>query len=207
VQTGAKGAMTLGLPLCVGFMMLGETFVSLWMGEAHAAMAGRVLTVLSVGYVVGLPYYTISGVLYGLGRHRTVAILRVMEGAMNLTLSVVLINLQGLVGVALGTAIPHILVVGWVLPRALPGIFPIDLRAYYANVYGRTLSAAAPFLLATWFIRTVVQPPSLVSFFAWGAASLVTYLVPVWFIVLSDEERTHLLRVVGRPRRPAVIGT
>jgi O-antigen/teichoic acid export membrane protein len=197
LQTGAKGAMTIGLPLCIGFVTLGERFVQLWMGEAHAAMAGRVMTALAIGYIVGLPYYTISGVLYGLGQHRVVAVLRIVEGAMNLALSVVLVNLQGLVGVAVGTAVPHIIVVGWVLPRALPKIFPIDLRAYYLNVYGRTLVAATPFFIAASLIDRMVQPATLITFFGWGAVSLAAYIVPIWLIVLTTSERTQLLRAVG----------
>jgi O-antigen/teichoic acid export membrane protein len=198
LQSGAKAAMAVGLPLCLGFIMLGERFVALWMGDAHAATAGRIMTVLSLGYIIGLPYYTISGVLYGLGQHRIIAILRVVEGAINLTLSVVLVNVVGLVGVAIGMAVPHAVIVGWVLPRALPRIFPVSLRAYYLNVYGRTLLAAVPFALATWAIRTIVQPATLPGFFAWGGLSLVAYAVPVWLIVLSSGERAHLARVVGR---------
>ena len=203
LQAGAKAAMAVGLPLCVGFIMLGEQFVALWMGDAHAATAGRIMTVLSLGYIIGLPYYTISGVLYGLGQHRIVAILRVVEGAINLTLSVVLVNVVGLVGVAIGTAVPHVLIVGWVLPRALPRMFPFSLRDYYLNVYARTLLAAVPFAAATWAIRTMVRPTTLSGFFAWGGLSFVAYAVPVWLIVLSPGERAHLARVVGRlnPRR------
>jgi peptidoglycan biosynthesis protein MviN/MurJ (putative lipid II flippase) len=142
-------------------------------------------------------------VLYGLGQHRLVAILRVVEGAINLTLSVVLVNAVGLVGVAIGTAVPHVLMVGWVLPRALPRIFPLSLRAYYFHVYGRTLLAALPFAATTWAIRTMVQPATLTAFFAWGGLSLVAYLVPLWLIVLSSGERAHLARAAGRlsPRR------
>ncbi len=207
LQTGAKGAMTAGLPLCIGFIMLGERFVTLWMGPEHAPMAGRVMTVLSLGYIIGLPYYTISGVLYGLGQHRIIAILRVVEGAINLALSVILVNTIGLVGVAVGTAVPHVIMVGIILPRALPGIFPVSLRAYYLEVYGRSLTAAVPFFIATWVIRTLIQPASLPSFFAWGALSLVAYLVPLWLIALSQGERTHLLRVLGRTPRGALAGS
>ncbi len=176
LQAGAKGAIVVGLPICIGFIMLGERFVSLWIGDAHASMAGRVMTVLSIGYIVGLPYYTISGILYGLAEHRTVAILRVVEGATNLTLSVALVKGVGLLGVALGTAIPHMIVVGWILPRTLPKIFPVDLRAYYVAVYGRTLLASVPFVVACWLVRTVVQPASLASFFFWGLVSLPAYI-------------------------------
>jgi O-antigen/teichoic acid export membrane protein len=203
LRSGAKAAMTVGLPFCIGFILLGERFVQLWMGPTHAPVASQVMTALAAGYIIGLPYYTISGILYGLGAHRVVAILRIVEGAMNLVLSVVLVQVVGLVGVAIGTAIPHVIVVGVILPRALPRIFPVDLGEYYRVVYGRTLLAAIPFALVCWLIRTVVQPPDLPSFFLWGMAGLVTYLVPVWLITLTADERTHLLRVARLvPRAP-----
>jgi len=201
LESGAKGAMVVGLPLCIGFITLGERFVLLWMGPEHASTAGQVLTALAIGYVVGLPYYTISGILYGLGEHRVVATLRVVEGVLNLGLSIVLVKLIGLVGVAIGTAVPHILVVGWILPRTLPRIFPVSLRDYYLAVYGRTLAAAAPFFVVTWLIGSVIRPASLVTFFAWGMASLAAYAVPLWLHGLSDAERAHLLRATGAGRR------
>lgn len=200
LQSGAKGAMIVGLPICIGFIILGERFVLLWIGEAHARMAWQIMTVLSVGYIVGLPYYTISGILYGLGEHRIVAILRIVEGVINLTLSVVLVKTIGLVGVALATAIPHIVIVGWVLPRALPKIFPVELRPYYAAVYGQTLIAAIPFGVACWLVRTVVQPAGLLSFFLWGSATLIAYAVPAWFVALSHDERTYFLRTLSAQR-------
>jgi glycosyltransferase involved in cell wall biosynthesis/O-antigen/teichoic acid export membrane protein len=202
LRAGAKGAMLIGLPICIGFITLGERFVSLWIGDAHAPMAGRVLTVLAIGYVVGLPYYPISGVLYGLAAHRTFAILRVVEGVANLVLSVILVRSIGLVGVALGTAIPHMIVVGWILPRTLPKILPMNLRAYYGEVYGRTLLASVPFVVVCWLVNTVVQPASLTSFFFWGILSLPAYILPVWLFALSDEERTRALRVIARRDGP-----
>ena len=202
LQSGAKGAMVVGLPICIGFIILGERFVLLWIGEAHALMAWQVMSVLSVGYIVGLPYYTISGILYGLGEHRVVAILRIVEGVINLVLSIVLVKTIGLVGVALATTIPHIVVVGWVLPRALPKIFPVELRAYYAAVYGQTLLAAVPFAVVCWLIQAVAQPASLLSFFLWGGASLVAYAPPAWFVALSSDERAHFVRAVSARRNP-----
>lgn len=198
---GAKAAMAVGLPICIGFITLGEYFVTLWMGPEHAPMAGRVMRTLALGYVVGMPYYTISGVLYGLGEHRTVAVLRIVEGVANLACSVVLINLIGLVGVAIGTALPHIVIVGWVLPRALPRLFPFSLGTYYSAVYARTLLAATPFAVATWAIGALVRPPTMPAFLAWGVASLIVYAVPTWFLALSDDDRARLRGMFQR--RPA----
>ncbi len=204
VQTGAKGAMLVGLPLCIGFITLGESFIRLWMGETYAPTAGVILVVLSLGYIVGLPYYTISGVFYGLGAHRSIALLRLLEGAANLGLSIVLLRVYGLAGVAAGTAIPHILIVGCVLPRMLPRLFPIGLWDYYRSVYVRPLAASAPFWISGWLIAAVVRPNNLLLFFVWGTVSLVAYLVPCWLVALTPVERAHVVGAIRHrfPRGP-----
>lgn len=198
VEGGCKAAMLLGLPVCIGLIMLGERFISLWMGPVYAAEASTVLTLLAIGHIVGLPYYTISGVLYGLGEHRIVAWSRIVEGAANLTLSVILIRTYGLAGVAIGTSIPHMLVVGGLLPLALPRFFPIKLGHYYRTIYLRPLLASLPFVGACWLVVHGLDPRNLVTFFAGGLLSLVAYVVPCWAVALSPSERTRIQSAVQR---------
>jgi len=204
VLTGAKVAMLLGLPVCIGFILLGERFISLWMGEAYGPTAGLVLAVLASGYLVGLPFYTISGVLYGLGKHRIVAMARVFEGVANLCLSILLVRRYGLIGVALGTVIPHAIVVVGVLPSILPKLLPIDLREYYSSTYVRPFLASVPFWFVCLIIGRVVRPPDLLSFFGCVIVGLPAYVVPCWFLALAPGERKHVLGAVRRRLQPRV---
>lgn len=189
---GARGAMLVGLPVCIGFVVLGETFISLWMGPQHAPTTGLILATLAAGHLLGLPYLSISGVLYGLGQHRYVAWSRLGEGAANLLLSVILVRQVGLVGVALGTAIPHVLMVVVVLPALLPRYMPLVLREYYEWTYLRPLLAGVPFAGACWLIAHHVKPTNLATFMGSVAAGLVTYVVPCWWLALRAEERRHV---------------
>jgi len=198
VVTGAKAAMLLGLPLCIGFILLGSRFIYIWMGAEYAGPAGVVLAVLSVGHLIGLPYYTISGVLYGLGRHRVVAMSRIFEGVVNVALSIALITRYGLVGVALGTIIPHIIVVAGILPSSLPRWMPLNLREYYISTYVRPFLAAVPFVAVCWYIAHVVVPAGFLTFFACMTAAMPSYLVPVWFIALTPAERAAAREYVGQ---------
>jgi O-antigen/teichoic acid export membrane protein len=200
---GAKAAILLGLPVCIGFILLGDRFIGLWMGPSFAAQAGAVLAVLAAGHLVGLPYYSISGVLYGLNQHRLVAWSRVLEGIVNLALSIVLVRRYGLIGVAVGTAIPHALVVAAILPLVLPRLLPIDLGRYYLWTYVRPFAAAIPFWFACLFIARVVQPPNIVSFMACVAAGLPLYIVPCWFLAFTSAERDHFRGAMRRRLRPA----
>jgi O-antigen/teichoic acid export membrane protein len=145
-----------------------------------------------------LPYFTISGVLYGLGKHRIIAWSRVVEGIVKLGLSMLLITQYGLVGVAFGTIIPHIVVVGGVLPSILPKLLPVDLREYYVSTYVRPILASLPFWFVCWIIDRVIEPQDFARCALSITVSLVTYLIPCWFLALSQLQRDHLRRAVGR---------
>jgi O-antigen/teichoic acid export membrane protein len=201
--TGCKVAMLLGLPVCIGFIMLGDRFINLWMGDAYGAAAGQVLAVLSVGHLLGLPYYLMSSVLHGLGRHAIIARFRIIEGAINLVLSVVLVQRIGIVGVALGTVIPHTLIVGIALPLFMPSVLPISLREYYISTYVRPFLASLPFWGVCWFIATVVRPGNLGSFMGSVTLGLVAYAVPGWIIGLRPSERDYVRARLRRLLMPA----
>ena len=202
-MTGTKGAMLLGLPVCIGFIVLGETFINLWMGPEFGHQAGLVLAVLAAGYLVGLPYYTISGVLYGLGEHRIVAFSRILEGAANLALSVVLVMRYGLVGVAVGTAIPHAIVVGVILPWMMPRLLPVSLREYYTWTYLRPLLAVIPFTIVCWGIGHIMQPTDLRTFIGAVTVGLAAYALPCWGVAMSAMERDHVRRRLRQRLQPA----
>lgn len=203
VQTGVRAAIIIGLPVAIGFVLLGDRFIAIWMGPEYAGPSGRVLAVLAVGHLLGLPYYTISAALYGLGRHRVVAQSRIFEGIVNLALSVTLVRSFGIVGVALGTVIPHVIVVVAILPRVLARWVPLDLRRYYVATYARPLLSGVPFALVCWYIASTIVPANFPSFFASVAVALTAYVVPAWFIGLTSDERARLSAAVRRRIRGA----
>jgi peptidoglycan biosynthesis protein MviN/MurJ (putative lipid II flippase) len=123
----------------------------------------------------------------------------------NAVLSIILVERLGVVGVAIGTAVPHIIVVGALLPRLLPRWITIDLREYYLSTYVRPLLASVPFLLACLFVARDIRPESFISFFAFGTAALPIYLVPIWLVALTVDERAAVREYVAhRLARPSM---
>ena len=104
-------------------------------------------------------------------------------------MSIILVQRYGVIGVAIATAIPHILVVGVLLPILLPRWVPLDLRIYYLSTYGRPFLAAVPFLLACTFIAKELQPTTFVAFFVSIVAALPLYFIPIWLLALTPDER------------------
>lgn len=207
--SSAKAAMIVGMPFCVGFIVLGERFIDIWMGPAYGATSARILQVLAVAHLVGLPYYTFSGVLYGLAKHQVVAGIRLGEAVVNLTMSVILVQIYGLIGVAIGTLVPHVVIAAIVLPKLLPRLLAVDVGTYYRNTYLRPLLASVPFWLACLAIDRKLAPASFLTFAGTVAAAMPIYFLPCWWIALSRDERTLMATQFERfklrltPRRTA----
>ena len=206
--TSAKAAMLCGLPLCIGFIVLGERFISIWMGPTFGPVSGPLLAILAVAHLIGLPSYTITQILYGLAKHRIAALLRICEAAANLLLSVILVRKFGLVGSALGTMIPNIVITAVVLPLAVRNLMPVSLRGMTVSTYARPLLASIPFWVVCFAIEDVAAPATLVTFIGAVSVGLIAYVIPCWFTALStDERRLISSRVAGvwlRANQPSV---
>src|SRR4029078_11250099 len=81
--------------------------------------SGRVLRVLMLSFLVYLPVRGVAlPVLLGLGRPRAPAIGLLAMGLVNLAISLALVRPLGILGVAIGTAIPNVLFALFVLHLA-----------------------------------------------------------------------------------------
>ncbi len=186
---GTQLSLLVGLPVAVVFILLGEHFISLWMGPKYGPMAGQVLAVLALGQILSFPHYTVNALLYGLSKHYIIAYWRIFEAVANVVLSLVLIQFYGIIGVAIGTVIPHLIVVAIALPRAVSRTTGISVSAYVRSAYLRPLVAVLPFALACYWAREVLQVESLFMFFTELALLMPIYVLSVWTIAFNRSDR------------------
>ncbi|MGE0759296.1 MAG: polysaccharide biosynthesis C-terminal domain-containing protein, partial [Pirellulaceae bacterium] len=143
------------------------------------------------------PQYVFSSVLYGISRHNVIAGLRIGEATLNLGLSIVLVQAIGVVGVAIGAAIPSILVVVVAMPLIACRIVGVSLPEYYVHTYLRPALAIAPFAAAAWWVRASLPASNLAVFFLQMIALMAIYLPCAFFVVLNAAERRHMLERMG----------
>ena len=135
-------------------MVLGPAFLDTWLGDESTPESGRLLQVLMVSFFAFLPVRGVAlPVLMGLGRAKGPGLGLLTMGLVNVGLSITLIGPYGLLGVALGTAIPNVLF-SIVFARAACGSLGISLAHYLAYAFGRPLVAA---LLATGLLWLVAD--------------------------------------------------
>ncbi|MBS1817923.1 MAG: oligosaccharide flippase family protein [Acidobacteria bacterium] len=199
---GTRIALVLvgGVTVClIGF---GEPLVRTWMGPGFEA-AVVPLYVLALTGIVLVGQGPLGNLLLGTGKHRLVAFTALAEALANLALSVVLIRLVGLVGVAIGTAVPILIAnLGVLLPVACreAGVKP---GALLRQVALPPLIAAMPAAATCAALRMLMPPDHLVGVVAEGALVGVVYLVGLVTIgfdaATRARYRSFLLRL--RPQR------
>jgi O-antigen/teichoic acid export membrane protein len=189
---GSKFSVLVVLPIAAILALLGRQFIGAWMGPEHMDAAGLILSVLAVTQLFSAPNYIAVGVLYGMSKHMIIAWVRVGEAVVNVTLSVVLAKRFGLIGVALGTAISHIIVVLFVVPRLVCPKVGIGTADYLVKTYLRPILAAAPFLMAVFWVSASLELTSLIRFALTVVLLLVGYAPCAFFLALNATERERV---------------
>lgn len=119
VEKGLGLAFLLTAAFWIGAYFFGDSVIQAWVGRSYGE-SHQIMLVLLGAQVVATPMRVLRGVLFGMGEVRTPALLYFAEACINVVLSLLLMKPLGVLGVALGTAIPIVVVeLGVLLPFAL----------------------------------------------------------------------------------------
>jgi len=144
ITGSSRTLLLISMPLIVWMVVFGPAFLERWMGESvFRTMAGPSLLVLALGAVAPIASYPLVAVHQGTNRMRSLAVFSIIEAALNLGLSLALVEAYGIFGVALGTAIPAFLVHAWLMPRWNCRTLDLPLARYVKDVWLLPLAAAA----------------------------------------------------------------
>ena len=139
--------ISLSIVLLIGtfLLVLGPDFLGSWIGPDYVKPSGAVLRVLMASFLVYLPVRGVAlPVLLGLGRARQPALALLAMGVLNLGLSLALVGPFGILGVAIGTAIPNV-IFAWVLLRLACRELGMGIASYVGYVAPRaTIGALVP---------------------------------------------------------------
>lgn len=176
---GSRFALYLVLPIQVGLFIYGRAFLALWLGPVYATACGRTMDILAVPLGLTIAQSVAARVLYGTGKIRLFSRVALLEGVVNVLLSVALVVPLGIEGVALGTAIPHTLFCVVVL-AFVNRTLGVGWREYVPHVVLKPAAAIAVGT-AAWLLFAGVAPPTTwLSLLADALAGLLPYALTVW---------------------------
>ena len=201
VRTAAQ-ASYIALPITVTFIVRGHAFLELWMGPSYANQSAAILTILSVALSFAAARQVIGGATIGLNRHRQLVPFYLAEGVINVGVSLYWVRSMGILGVALGTAVPNLVTTLLVIPWLVRRLLGTRLRDVWLRFWLRPIAAMIPFIVVTFLIERTWTAHHLLTFFAGVGAALPVAAAGIWFIGLSGEERREYASYLSRFRRP-----
>jgi peptidoglycan biosynthesis protein MviN/MurJ (putative lipid II flippase) len=155
------------------------------------------LAALTAPTLIALPQATASALLFGVSRHRGVVTLSIANALLNLGLSILWVRPYGLMGVALGTAIPLALVSGLGMMvyvcRALA--IPFGTYLWHGMLRPGLVCAAfaAPALLLRWrFDLTGWGPLAAATAGCW-----LVFAACAWAFGVAPAERERWARAIA----------
>jgi len=189
-------ATLIALPITLTFWLRGHSIISLWMGQEYAVQSGHILSLLAIMVWFGGARSAIAATMLGLNKHRPLALVFMLEAVGNVGLSVALVKPLGLMGVALGTVIPNVLVslaLPWYL-RVTLGVSPL---AFYCRALLLPSLACLPFACASLILERAYPVESLLAFC--GQIVLILPLVPACaFVLTTTRTERHLIHAFLR---------
>jgi O-antigen/teichoic acid export membrane protein len=192
IRAVAKMATLVSAPVALTFLLRGESFITLWMGPAYGPLSGEVLRILAIVVWLDASRSVAIHSLTGMAKQRAIIPGVVIEAACNLALSIVLVQRLGIVGVALGTLIPNMVVSLGYIPRRLAREARVPVGAYYRDAVFLPALACLPFGLATAMVERFMPAANLAMFFLQSIVILPLVPAAAWFLCLSSAEKEHV---------------
>jgi O-antigen/teichoic acid export membrane protein len=192
-----KYMLLTALPAATVFFVMGENFITLWMGEAFASSA-QILTILTIAILSHLMLMPSETILLGMGRHRVIARLMIAQALANLVLSLALVRTLGIRGVALGTLAPMVFFMFAGLFIYYRYHFHVSLGEYLRRSVPAPVLAQIPFIAAIFLLKRYLPPTSLAMFFIEVALAFIPYGALAFFFFLNSAERRPFLKVAEK---------
>ena len=154
---GNRACALIIFPIAAILIILGKSVIEAWVGPRYIVTSYPVLVVLIIPSTLMLAQSASGRILYGMAKHKSLAVVTLMEGCANLLLSILLVRRFGIMGDAVGTAIPLACTTLYFLPRHLCRVLKMRIRTYLSQAFLLPLALCVPLvgvllLMRHWFV-------------------------------------------------------
>lgn len=178
-----------------GLIAWGKPFIARWMGPSYVD-SYPVLVALVLGCVFTSSQGPSVGLLYGTSRHKFLALVNSIEGVINLALSIILVRMMGIVGVALGTLIPMTASKLIVQPFYVCRVSHIPYFEYLRRS-GKTVFFVALSLVLPLLLTHRLSAPNYKALVLLAVLSFALYVPSLWFLEFDAKEKAVLKKALS----------
>jgi O-antigen/teichoic acid export membrane protein len=187
-------------PICAVLVILGKSVIAAWVGEKYVALSYPVLLIMLIPSTLLFAQAASPRVLFGMGKHRTLAIVALIEGIANIILSVVLVRRYGIIGDAVGTAVPLVCTMVFFMPSHLCRQLGIRVITFVREAYTLPLLSCLPLVTVLLLMqRRHVGHSYKQLAFRLSVGGLVYGLCLAWAFVTNKALRVGDLSIQEKP--------
>jgi O-antigen/teichoic acid export membrane protein len=151
-RTGNKATLMLALPVALVLVVWGRSVLTLWLGDRLAGKAYESLAWLAAAFVMQTLGRGVAKPMFeGLGKISLPARVTIVEGVVNLGMSLVLVRTWGIAGVAFATFLPAAVSGLVVLPFLACRELQVSFLAHFSQTFLRALPPLVPAYGVLWF--------------------------------------------------------
>jgi len=184
------------ISIFVGCSMIfyGKEFIHRWMGVKYNE-SYSILLILVIAAIINLSQFTSANVLIGISKNKFLAISNLIEGVFNIIISIILVKYYGLIGVALGTAIPMIIIKLFIQPWYVNRVIEFSLKKYYIN-YLKNIFIALIILNIYYVIIKRMISPSYITLILLMLSQTIIFIVSIYYLGFDREGRKRLKSLI-----------
>ena len=177
-------------------IIYGKPFIQRWMGTDYLD-AYNLLIVLSIASIINLAQFPTALVLYGISKNKFYALISLIEGLFNLGISLLLVKKFGMLGVALGTAIPMILIKLFIQPLYITKVLEINKLEYFKKLGVYLLLPLTVLGVYYLIVGDFIKPNYLIIGLAGFFQLIIFILIGYWF-GFRKTERAKFLSILSK---------
>jgi len=199
---GNRACALIVFPLVTIFVLLGRSIIEVWVGPNYVS-GYAVLVLLIVPRGLYLAQSASTRVLLGTGRHQTLAWVLLLEGGLNVVLSVALLPRFGILGVAAGTAVPlactSLIFLPWHASRRLD----VPLRAFIDSTFLSPIVFCVPLIAVLWYVKNAFPAHTYFALIGELCASALVYAGTLaTFLVVASPKGALRIRGISHLLEP-----
>ena len=183
----------------------GRALLRIWVGQ-DLVSAYSVVAVLAIGYMINLILHPTLLIVIAKGVHGALGWWSIAEGIANIGLSIVWGRSHGLLGVALGTVVPMLVIKLIIQPWYALRASEMKVWEFVSRGLGRSLVVGLLFTITAIAIPTSAEP-TVAALALTVAMQTLIFFVAAWFIGLTRIERhwasQYVRNILGSIYSPA----
>jgi O-antigen/teichoic acid export membrane protein len=183
---GNRACAFVTLPLTVTLVVMGKSVIEAWVGPRYVS-SYLVLLILLIPSALYISQSSSNRILFGMSLHKSLGYVVLLEGIANVILSVALIRPLGIVGDAIGTAIPLLCTSLFFLPRHTCRHLNVPVWRFLVEAYTYPLVLCIPMSVVMVFMQRYFYAHHYLQLAINLAAGFAAYGIGILWFVLTRE--------------------